>query len=336
MGDAQTCVHAPPWNSVLTGHRKSEVAGASPAVPGAGAGAGLADVSGAQPAAAKEGAAKAQGASAVAPEHAAKVRVGVAEDRNTRWRRTMEDTHIYMPEFGGVRGQTLLAVFDGHAGRFAAEWCQEHFHEHLAQVMHEYPNMPIPEVLNQTYLRVDDHLEDASQKSDTRSGCTAVTVLLRSERGPENDEMRRMLYTANVGDARAVLCRGGRALRLSYDHKGSDPQEHRRISEKGGFLLKNRVTGVLAVTRSLGDFSMKEFIIGAPYTTALELQSADEFLIVACDGLWDVLDDQAAVDLVRGVADPAAAAQTLMSHALGNFCTDNITVMVVRLPADEA
>jgi protein phosphatase PTC1 len=52
-----------------------------------------------------------------------------------------------------------------------------------------------------------------------------------------------VLYTANAGDARGVLCRGGKAVRLTYDHKGSDKQEAKRIVDAGGFVLNNRVNG---------------------------------------------------------------------------------------------
>src|SRR6202035_5165989 len=72
---------------------------------------------------------------------------------------------------------------------------------------------------------------------------------------------RRVLYTANAGDARGVLCRGGKAMRLTYDHKGSDKQEAKRITDAGGFVMSGRVNGVLAVTRSLGDSSMKEYVV---------------------------------------------------------------------------
>lgn len=102
---------------------------------------------------------------------------------------------------------------------------------------------------------------------------------------PVNAAVRRVLYCANVGDARGVLCRAGRAIRLTYDHKGSDKQEAKRIMDAGGFVMSGRVNGVLAVTRSLGDSSMKEYVVGAPYTTETELTEEDEFLILACDGV---------------------------------------------------
>ena len=156
------------------------------------------------------------------------------------------------------------------------------------------------------------------------SGCTAVTAFLRvedadgrqsfrkheptlSSSSSLNDEKvngsadsetripidatipppdaRRVLYVANAGDARGVLCHAGQAVRLTYDHKGSDRQEARRIMDAGGFVMSGRVNGVLAVTRSLGDPSMKEFVVGAPYTTRTVLDEHDEFLILACDGV---------------------------------------------------
>ena len=79
--------------------------------------------------------------------------------------------------------------------------------------------------------------------------------------------------------------RKGKAVRLSYDHKGSDHQEAKRITDLGGFMMNNRVNGVLAVTRSLGDCVMKEFVVGNPYTTETELGQGDDFMILACDGV---------------------------------------------------
>lgn len=169
----------------------------------------------------------------------------------------------------------------------------------------------IPDTLNQTFHVVDDRLSQRSEQSEGKlhSGCTAVTALLRleDEKGgqsflPSNyspiskgnvievdkntaQGLRRVLYCANAGDARGVLCRGGKAVRLTYDHKGSDKQESKRITDAGGFMMAGRVNGVLAVTRSLGDSSMKDFVVGAPYTTETELCDEDEFLIIACDGV---------------------------------------------------
>ncbi|KAL1952471.1 hypothetical protein VTO42DRAFT_5286 [Malbranchea cinnamomea] len=251
-----------------------------------------------------------------------------------------------------------FSIFDGHAGTFAAEWCGKKLHLILEELIRKNPNTPIPELLDQTFTSVDQQLEKLPLKN---SGCTAVTAVLRWEdrpnpppawsggaanaetssspqKGQESSSPApgstrvRVLYTANVGDARIILCRNRKALRLSYDHKGSDENEGRRITSAGGLVLNNRVNGVLAVTRALGDSYMKDLVTGHPYTTETVIQpEEDEFIILACDGLWDVCTDQEAVDLIYNIQDPQAASKCLVDHALSRFSTDNLSVMVVRL-----
>lgn len=367
-------------------------------------------------------------------------RVGVWEDRNRKCRRTMEDTHAFLYNFlhtpapalgavaaeaaaqkasnelGKTKGGAALpdqgmmetdngyfAIFDGHAGSFAADWCGKKLHIILEEVIRKNPNLPIPELLDQTFTSVDAQLEKLPLKN---SGCTAAIAVLRWEdrvpstlsatgsqaiapaiakaaeeaaskskdnetsdapaaaAAPEPAHSRlrttasrqRVLYTANVGDARIILCRSGKALRLSYDHKGSDELEGKRIANAGGLILNNRVNGVLAVTRALGDSYMKDLVTGHPYTTETVIQpEVDEFIIIACDGvrgntpfdllklssldifeltlfrqLWDVCSDQEAVDLVRNVQEPNTAAKLLVDHALSRFSTDNLSCMIVR------
>ncbi|MCJ1314002.1 Protein phosphatase 2C 1 [Agyrium rufum] len=345
-------------------------------------------------------------------------RVGVTEDKNRKCRRTMEDTHAYLYNFLSTPAPAInnssessseplesplseevpiasrvvetdngyFAIFDGHAGTFAADWCGKKLHVLLEEIIRKNPNSPIPELLDQTFTSVDQQLDKLPLKN---SGCTAICAVLRwedripnsqsatgstaiapaaaavvkavdpnntngpvdppnlgpqmnaviSESSPitalprlqEKATRQRVLYTANVGDARIVLCRNGKALRLSYDHKGSDENEGKRITNAGGLILNNRVNGVLAVTRALGDAYMKDLVTGHPYTTETVIQAdIDEFLILACDGLWDVCSDQEAVDLIRHTVDPQVASKQLVDYALGRFSTDNLSCMVVR------
>ncbi|CDH52660.1 pp2c-domain-containing protein [Lichtheimia corymbifera JMRC:FSU:9682] len=247
--------------------------------------------------------------------------IGVTEDRNRRCRRTMEDAHSFVTDYLNVPRQGFFAIFDGHAGRATAEWCGNNFHRILAESLQQHVGKPVPEILNLAFLEVDRQVNMNEGKS---SGCTAVVAFV------EVKNEKRVLYTGNVGDARAVLCRNGKAVRLSYDHKGSDQQEAKRIMDLGGFMMNNRVNGVLAVTRSLGDCVMKEFVVGNPYTTETDLTPQDDFLILACDGLWDVCDDQDAVDLIKDIKDPQEASQKLLDHALANFSTDNLSILVIR------
>ncbi|KAH6976124.1 phosphatase 2C-like domain-containing protein [Ilyonectria sp. MPI-CAGE-AT-0026] len=334
--------------------------------------------------------------------------VGVWEDRNKKCRRTMEDTHAFLynfiqtPTLADASGKDTsegddsesavqdiaesdngyFAIFDGHAGTFAADWCGKKLHIILEELIRKNPNAQIPEVLDLAFTTADSQLEKLPLKN---SGCTAAVAVLRWEDRVSNDRSnldatasatlkptksddssqsdkdkskdatpsanevknpvegsstkvkgavnrQRLLYTANVGDARIILCRAGKALRLSYDHKGSDEVEGKRIANAGGLILNNRVNGVLAVTRALGDAYMKKLVTGHPYTTETVIQAdSDEFIIIACDGLWDVCTDQEAVDLVRNTEDPIAASKMLVDHALNRFSTDNLSCMIVRL-----
>lgn len=108
----------------------------------------------------------------------------------------MEDAHAFVYDFGGVRGQGFFGVFDGHAGKHAAEWCGQHFHEvrtplylvqapNLSQFLLDHlishTQSSVPDVFNATYHSVDDKLSEQAEKQGSSSGCTAVTVLLRLE-----------------------------------------------------------------------------------------------------------------------------------------------------------
>lgn len=166
---------------------------------------------------------------------------------------------------------------------------------------------------------------------------------------PRRTRRRRVLLTANVGDARAVLCRDARPVRLTYDHKASDPSEARRVAESGGFITSKRVNGVLSVARALGDHAMKGAVISSPHLSRTVLVADDAeggggeggmgrrepFVVLACDGLWDVMTDAEVVAFVgdrlgRGVG-AGATAKKLVRAALDRGSTDNISVMVVVL-----
>jgi len=142
------------------------------------------------------------------------------------------------------------------------------------------------------------------------------------------------LYTANVGDTRVVLSRGGKAIRLSYDHKASDPDEQQRVVDAGGIIFGDRVCGSLAITRALGDLSLKHVVVSHPYTTTTTISPNDDFLILACDGVWDVISDQEAVDLVRPIPSAQESSELLMKKSLERGTTDNVSILVTKFQAN--
>jgi len=249
--------------------------------------------------------------------------VGISHDRNARFRRSMEDEHVIVDNFGGNPDQGYFAIYDGHGGRGAVDFTAKTLHKNLLEELEKNPSISPLDALKQSYLSTDKQMAETQIQF---SGTTCISVLIRKQ----GDQ--RWLYTANAGDARAVLARdNGQAYRLSYDHKGSDEGETKRIMDAGGFVVLNRVNGILAVTRSLGDHAMKEYVIGEPYLTEVLLQPTDTHVILACDGLWDVATDQEAVDLILPESDAQKMSEKLLLHALKNGSTDNISVMTVIL-----
>lgn len=170
---------------------------------------------------------------------------------------------------------------------------------------------------------------EGNASNEMAAGATAVACIVR------RSGSSRYVYTANCGDARAVLCHDGRAVRLSKDHKAGDSEEVNRIAAAGGFVVRGRVMGVLAVARSFGDYVLKDYVTAEPFTSTTRIDTTCQFLIAACDGLWDVIDDQEAVDMIREYATSEtkqrSAGKHLVSAALERGSTDNITVMVVWL-----
>jgi protein phosphatase PTC1 len=247
--------------------------------------------------------------------------VGIAQDRNARFRRTMEDAHVILDSFVGEKETGYFAIYDGHGGRGAVDFVAKALHENFAAAYKASPGK-VAEAWVEAYKKTDAQI---AENKILYSGTTTTTALVRKKDG------ERWLYCANVGDARTVLNRGGKAVRLTYEHKGSDEAEAKRIVKAGGFIVLNRVNGILAVTRSLGDCAMKDYVVGEPYTQEVKLEPTDTHLILACDGLWDVCTDQEAVELINGESDADAMAKKLLVHALKNGTTDNVSVMVVLL-----
>jgi len=246
--------------------------------------------------------------------------IGFAEDPNPRFRRTMEDAHIICDPFGDDASQGFFAIYDGHGGRGVVDFTLRTLHSNLLE---ELKSSTPEEALKQAFLNTDKEIGEQKIES---SGSTAVTALIQRE--------DKKLYIANCGDARAVIGVDGKAKRLSKDHKASDEGEAKRITDLGGFVVLNRVNGVLAVSRALGDFNMKEFVIAEPFITTNDIPDTENiFLILACDGLWDVTSDQEAIDLL--MKDPQMSAQQmsekLLKYALDNSSTDNISIMVLKL-----
>ncbi|BHF72119.1 hypothetical protein SprV_0401518300 [Sparganum proliferum] len=173
-------------------------------------------------------------------------------------------------------------------------------------------------------------------------GSTCIVLLIRDGH----------IYCANCGDSRAVISSLGVAEAFSTDHKPSLPRERSRILAAGGWISGgNRVNGNLALSRALGDFNFKrnpqlspvdQIISPEPDVSCRDTRpEEDEFIVMGCDGIWDVLTDQEVVNFVRSRlaagSPPDSVCEELMMHCLAPTCSanglgcDNMTVLLICL-----
>ncbi|KAL8521732.1 hypothetical protein ACS0TY_012032 [Phlomoides rotata] len=241
-------------------------------------------------------------------------------------RSSMED--FYDTRIDGVDGEVvgLFGVFDGHGGARAAEYVKHNLFSNL--IRHPKFITDTRSAIADAYSHTDSEFLKSENNQNRDAGSTASTAILVGDR----------LIVANVGDSRAVICRGGNAFAVSRDHKPDQTDERQRIEEAGGFVMWAgtwRVGGVLAVSRAFGDRLLKQYVVADPEIQEEKVDDTLEFLILASDGLWDVVTNEEAVSMTKPIQDPEEAAKRLMQEAHQRGSGDNITVVVVRFLADK-
>ncbi|XP_043716619.1 probable protein phosphatase 2C 76 [Telopea speciosissima] len=242
-------------------------------------------------------------------------------------RASMED--FYDVKMSKIDGQTvcLFGIFDGHGGSRAAEFLKEHLFENLMK--HPKFMTDTKLAISETYQRTDMDFLDAESNTYRDDGSTASTAVL----------VGNHLYVANVGDSRAVISKAGKAIPLSEDHKPNRSDERKRIESAGGVVMWAgtwRVGGVLAMSRAFGNRLLKPFVVAEPEIQEQEIGDEFECLVLASDGLWDVVPNEDAVSLARAEEEPEAAARRLTETAYNRGSADNITCIVVRFNHDNA
>jgi protein phosphatase 1L len=224
----------------------------------------------------------------------------------------------------------LFSVFDGHAGPRCSKFLKEHF-ARLVFDLKATRRGEIPIGLYKAFAKAESQYCTAAKTNGWNDGSTGVVAVVHGQQ----------LIMAHVGDSRAVMCREKRAICLTSDHKPDREDEEKRIKQLGGTVERHeaggsiaRVNGHLAVSRAFGDLRMKEterFVSAEPEISVIPLTPQDKFVIIASDGLWDVLSNQEAVDAVRREPNKHKAAKNLVKRALKIGTTDNITVLIVWL-----
>ncbi|XP_059429847.1 probable protein phosphatase 2C 24 [Corylus avellana] len=279
-------------------------------------------------------------------------------------RRDMEDAVAIHPSFCRRDAETAtelhyFGVYDGHGCSHVATKCKERLHELVKEELESKEEWK--SAMEQSFWRMDkeaitwnDTVLGAKCRCELQSpecdavGSTAVVAIVTSDK----------IIVANCGDSRAVLCRNGKPVPLSSDHKPDRPDELNRIQAAGGRVIYwdgPRVLGVLAMSRAIGDNYLKPYVSCEPEVSVTDRTAEDDCLILASDGLWDVVSNETACGVarmcLRGKAhaplcspmeDEVATSETsdkacsdasmlLTKLALARHSTDNVSVVVVDL-----
>mmetsp|Transcript_58261 Transcript_58261/g.138798 ORF Transcript_58261/g.138798 Transcript_58261/m.138798 type:complete len:395 (+) Transcript_58261:124-1308(+) len=294
------------------------------------------------------------------------------------WRQSMEDAHFTIGDLEGWSQCALFGVLDGHGGSLVAHFTAVHLPQEVSRVAGLAQTQGVSAALQTAFHNVDELLGDEAYQEELRSyaelggknqktdanlmGCTAVVCCISPT----------MIVVANAGDSRAILVRDGQVVPLSEDHKPQAPGERARITRAGGTVERQqlgpfvqfRVNGHLNLSRSIGDLQYKrneqlapheQIICSTPDVQVFPRNPADEFIVMACDGIWDVLSNQDVASFVRermraqGLIGPGAArnsktrpisriAEELLDHCIpmdlsttGGLGGDNMTALVIAL-----
>ncbi|KAJ5872265.1 uncharacterized protein N7529_004618 [Penicillium soppii] len=268
------------------------------------------------------------------------------------WRISMEDAHAAIldlqAKYNGTGDEkptdpehrlAFFGVYDGHGGDKVALFTGENLHKIVSR-QDAFAKGDIEQAMKDGFLATDRAILEDPRYEEEVSGCTASTSIISQKK----------IWVANAGDSRSVLGVKGRAKPLSFDHKPQNEGEKARISAAGGFVDFGRVNGNLALSRAIGDFEFKkspelspeqQIVTAYPDVTVHELTNDDEFLVIACDGIWDCQSSQAVVEFVRrGIAAKqplARICENMMDNCLasnsetGGVGCDNMTMTIIGL-----
>jgi len=257
-------------------------------------------------------------------------------------RPTMEDAHVMEKDLFGVRERYFLAVFDGHGGdqvsKFSAVNMVTQLKKMRAMRSNSTNETNLGKCLKKAHIQVDKALRNEKPKGYCIAdfcGCTAISCIVT----------RSHYIVANLGDSRALLVRSGKPVPMSVDHKPFDEEEKSRIERAGGKVFWGRVNGKLAVSRAIGDFVHKgeenvkpenQMVTIIPEVKIFHRKEEDSFVVLACDGVWDVLSNEDVANLVttaftKGEKDCNNLAKIIVEGAYSKGSTDNITAVVARI-----
>ena len=252
------------------------------------------------------------------------------ERKNKKYRNTMEDFNKIIDRIGKDPNKGYFSLFDGHGGTEVVDYIRERLYSIFISLYNKDSNN-ITKCFTKAFEIVDSELKKFPHIENIGATGTVVFIL------KETDVMfgtKKVAYCANVGDTRCCLISPVNHRRLTYDHRADDPEEKKRILNSGGSVINGRVMGALMLSRAFGDFEFKSFGVKCdPYfhQIQIDLNEKNQFLIIACDGVWDVMDEDDIRQLIMFCNNSEELCKQIIKGSMKRGAWDNLSVFVVKL-----
>ena len=171
--------------------------------------------------------------------------------------------------------------------------------------------------------------ENFMNENYNQIGSTGCIIYITKEYKMNN--IKKICYCANIGDTKAVLINKERIKRISYDDRATDKNEIERVKKMGGIIFGGRVFGNLMLTRAFGDYELKQYgVICNPHISKNEIDIDDKYIIIASDGVWDVIDDNYVFNLSKECKNSKELCDLIVKYSLEKSL-DNISCFVIKL-----
>ena len=241
------------------------------------------------------------------------------EDKNIKYRQSMEDIGVMLPDFIPEKKLSLFGIFDGHGGNDVVKYIKNRLPEIIKTNITNNNNDSIENSLISAFNKIDEELKFYDSEY---TGSTATILLFQDN----------ILYCANVGDSTAFIVYDNNIKKISTDHKCTNPKEEERILLKGGKITKNRVMGQLVLSRSLGDLYCKKFgVSNIPDISVNKLDRNVKYIVVASDGIWDVVKDNELLELSGNRKNAEGLCKDLVKLSINKETKDNVSCIVISI-----
>ena len=237
------------------------------------------------------------------------------EDKNLKYRQSMEDIGVTLPNLTNDYKTSLFAIFDGHGGNDVVKYIKDRIPEIIKKNLNDL--IQTEKCFINSFNKIDEELKYYDSEN---TGSTATVVLIQDNK----------IYCANVGDSRAYIIYDNYMKQITVDHKCTVPEEAERIRKCGGKITKNRVQGQLVLSRSLGDLYCKKFgVTNIPDISVNKIDYNIKYVVIASDGIWDVVDENTIISMSKLKKNADEFCKDLVKKAIEKDTKDNISCIVI-------